>query len=296
MVDDDKYAGKREDAKKKARAAGRDPTDLSKMSFAEHFDELRSRLFYCVISVVVFFIICYCAKSLIVTAILDPYEGYRQDKIAEGEPDPGSLEYISPAEGFLFYLKTSFLGALFLSIPVILYQLWRFIGAGLYDNERKSVMRVVPFSILLFLIGLSFGYFVLFPVGLGFLLDFAPREVLESSIVVSKYFDLFFMLIFIMGLIFQAPLIMVVTTGVGLTTPELFTSKRRYFVLGAFVAAALFTPPDPVTQCLLAAPLVILFEVGIFFSKRTARKKGWVPESEAESESELESSPPEVAG
>ena len=249
------------------------PKDPSKMTFAEHFEELRTRLFRCVLSVVVLFVICYIFKDYIVEFILRPYEAYRDKMVAAGGRDPGALVFIGPTEGFIFYLNTSFMAALFFSAPVILYQMWLFIGAGLYSKEKKSIMRVVPFSVGLFLGGLAFGYAVLFPVGLSFLVSFPDPEILVASITVSKYCDLFFILILIMGFMFQAPLIMVVTTRVGLTTPALFSSKRRYFLLGAFICAAMFTPPDAVTQCLLAGPLLILFEVGIILSRRVVKKQ-----------------------
>jgi len=256
--------------KPKVKPPGKDP---SKMTFAEHFVELRTRLLRCVISVVVLFVICYILKDYIVEFILRPYEAFREKVVAEGGKDPGALVFIGPTEGFIFYLKTSFMAALFFSAPVILYQMWLFIGAGLYSKEKKSIMRIVPFSILLFLSGLAFGYLVLFPIGLSFLVSFPDPDIIVASITVSKYCDLFFLLILIMGFMFQAPLVMVVTTSIGLTTPELFTSKRRYFLLGAFICAAMFTPPDAITQCLLAGPLLILFEFGILLSRRVVKKQ-----------------------
>jgi sec-independent protein translocase protein TatC len=246
---------------------------LSRMSFSEHFEELRKRLVYCAVSVFLLFIVCYIFKDYLVGFVLHPYNAFREEVVASGKADPGALIFIGLQHGFLFYLKACFMASLFLSAPVLLTQMWLFIGAGLYSKEKGSILRVVPFSILLFLLGLAFGYFVLFPIGMEFLLSFPNPAHMSSSITVSLYFDLFFMMILIMGFVFQAPLIMVVTTSIGLTTPELFTTKRRYFLLGAFVCAALFTPPDAITQCLLAGPLVVLFEAGILLSKGVVKKK-----------------------
>jgi sec-independent protein translocase protein TatC len=263
--------------------------DLSRMSFADHFEELRKRLVFCVLTVIVLFVVCYVFRDPLIKFVLKPYEDYRARTIADGGKDPGELVYLALTEGFIFHLKTCFLFAIFIGAPVILYQMWQFIGAGLYKREKKSITRIVPFSVALFLAGLAFGYLVLFPIGMSFLLSFPDPAVLVPSIAVSKYFDLFFMMILVMGFMFQAPLIMVVTTSVGLTTPELFSTKRRYFLLGAFVAAAFFTPPDAVTQCLLAAPLVLLFESGILLSKRAIKKRRAREEAEraAESSSEM---------
>lgn len=274
--------------KRKKRAQKK--SDGSKMTFSEHFEELRTRLVVCVVSVLVLFILCYIFSDTLVRYILRPYLEYREKMVADGREDPGELGFIGPTEGFVFYLKTAFLGAIFLSCPVILHQMWMFISAGLYKLEQKAVMRVLPFSILLFLAGILFGYLVLFPVGLQFLLNFPDPDLLGPSLTVSKYFDLFFILILVMGFMFQTPLVMVVTTHVGLTNAKLFSSKRRYFLLGAFIVAAMFTPPDAITQCLLAGPLVCLFEVGILLSKRVERKE----ESEEESEEEEEPKPAKV--
>lgn len=258
------------EARPKTKVPRKDP---AKMTFAEHFDELRKRLVRCVISVVVLFIGCWIFREYLVAIIQHPYDSYREGVIASGREDPGPLAIIAVTEKFVFYLKTAFLAAIFISAPVILYQMWLFIGAGLYKKEKMAISKVVPFSILLFLGGLAFGYFVLFPIGMSFLLDFGNVEKFDNNITVSKYCDLFYLLILIVGFMFQAPLIMVVTTKVGLTTPELFSSKRRYFLLGAFICAAMFTPPDPATQCLLAGPLLILFEFGILLSKRVVKKQ-----------------------
>ena len=246
--------------------------DMVKMTFAEHFEELRRRLVVCFASVIILFVVCYIFSDELVQIILLPYNAYRDKVLGRGGEDPGKLMYISLPEGFLFYLKTAFLSALFLSFPVILHQLWKFIGAGLYKKERRAVMRVLPFSIFMFLAGILFGYFVLFPIGMQFLMSFPDQDLMVPSITVSKYFDLFFILNVIMGFMFQTPLLMVVTTKIGLTTPALFSSKRKYFLLGAFVVGAVMTPPDAVTQCLLAIPLLGLFELGILLSKRVARE------------------------
>lgn len=258
---------------KKRTVRRRKKTEAGKMTFSEHFEELRSRLIVCVVSVLVLFILCYIFSDALVKVILRPYLSYREKMVADGMEDPGELGFIGPTEGFVFYLKASFLGALFLSFPVILCQMWMFISAGLYHKERRAVMRVLPFSILLFLAGILFGYFILFPIGLQFLLNFPDPDVLQAALTVSKYFDLFFILILVMGFMFQTPLVMVVTTRVGLTDAKLFSSKRRYFLLGAFVIAAMFTPPDAITQCLLAGPLVCLFELGIILCRRVERKE-----------------------
>jgi len=132
---------------------------------------------------------------------------------------------------------------------------------------------------LLFFAGLTFGYKVLFPVGLKFLVQFGDTETFGASISMSRYLSLFSLLILVTGFIFQTPLIMVVTTSVGITTPQFFSSKRKYFILGAFVASAVFTPPDVITQCFLAGPLVLLFELGIVLSRMVRKRKEAPPDA-----------------
>lgn len=247
---------------------------FKKMTFSEHFEELRSRLLFCVIGVVGAFVVCFCFKDFLVSLVLSPYESLRMAKAADEDGEQlRRLVFISPTEKFLFYLKVCFLFAIFVDAPIILYQMWRFIAAGLYGHERRPVMRVVPISVGLFLVGMLFGYMVLFPIGLKFLIEFGDPELLEASISVSRYFSLFALLILVMGFIFQTPLIMVVTTSVGFTSPEFFSSKRKYFILGSFVASALLTPPDWITQILLAGPLIVLFEIGIILCRGARKNK-----------------------
>ncbi|MHC4945248.1 MAG: twin-arginine translocase subunit TatC [Planctomycetota bacterium] len=262
---------------------------LKKMTFSEHFDELRRRLIYCAVSVLVTFVIALIFKDYLVRIVAAPYEALRAAEAAEEGAQPlRDLVFIRPAEKFLFYLKVCFLAAIFVSAPIILYQMWRFIGAGLYRRERRSVMRIVPLSVVLFLMGMAFGYFVLFPIGMDFLVHFGDPDLFEPSITVNSYFGLFALLIIVMGFIFQTPLIMVVTTSVGMTTPTFFSSKRKYFVLGAFVMSALLTPPDWVTQTLLAGPLIVLFEIGILLSKGVRRRRRQRGEWEEEDEDDFD--------
>lgn len=249
--------------------------ELKKMSFSEHFEELRLRLLVSLCSVVVFFVICFVFKDYLKNLVLAPYESLRHASMEQGDQPLRKLVFIRPTEKFVFYLKMCFFTAVLLSGPVILHQMWRFIAAGLYRHERRPVMQVMPLSLGLFVTGMVFGYTVLFPIGLRFLIQFGDTQTMDASISVSAYFSLFTLLILLMGFIFQTPLVMIVLCRVGITTPEFFASKRKYFILAAFVAGALLTPPDWITQCLLAGPLAVLFEVGIHLSriigKRAAR-------------------------
>jgi len=250
--------------------------EFKKMTFSEHFDELRRRLLRCFYGVIAAFVVCYFFKLEIGELIQKPYFNLREMDEYKGL---GLLQCIRPTEGFIFYIKASFFAAVLVNTPILLYQMWKFIGAGLYDKERKKVMRILPFSTALFMTGMAFGYFVLFPLGLNFLIS-CCEDQLQSAITISAYFSLFTLLILIMGFIFQTPLVMVVVTRIGLITPEFFAKNRKFFILGAFVMSALFTPPDWVTQCLLAGPLLVLFELGIILSKGMKKKQAEADEAD----------------
>ncbi len=246
--------------------------ELKKMSFGEHFDELRRRLMVCVGSIVVLFIVCFIFKEPLKNLVLDPYESLRLASL-DGEHPLKKLVFISPTEKFVFYLKVCLLFSILVAGPIILYQMWQFIGAGLYLKEQRPIKRIMPISLVLFAVGMVFGYSVLFPIGLEFLITFGDQDKLDASIAVSRYFSLFSLLILVMGFVFQTPLVMVVTTKIGITTPKFFSSKRKYFILGAFIVSALLTPPDWATQCLLAGPLIVLFEIGIVLCRFLVKGK-----------------------
>ena len=196
-----------------------------------------------------------------------------------GHPDPvtgsdiGPLKSIAVTESFLAHFKVALLTAALISAPWMLYQLWMFVGAGLYDRERAVILKIFPFSIVMFAAGMSFGFFVLVPVGLDFLLSYADPGVIESSITVGSYLSLLFVLLFVMGFVFQIPLVMTVTASVGLIRPQTFRKRRKAFILVAFLLAAMFTPPEYTTQILVAIPMVVLYEIGVLLAEWTVRRK-----------------------
>jgi sec-independent protein translocase protein TatC len=190
-----------------------------------------------------------------------------------GGVDIGPLRQTTTTEQFFAYLKAALLTAALISAPILLYQLWQFIGAGLYTHERYAVMRTLPLSVLLFGVGMSFGFLILVPVALDFLLSYGDPELVRAEITVGSYLSLLFILLFVMGMVFQVPLVMTVVSRMGLIEPATFRKHRRYFILGAFILAALLTPPDYVTQLLVAGPMMILFELGILLAMVAARRR-----------------------
>ena len=222
-----------------------------RLSLVEHLEELRAR----VIKSVVFIIIASCALYNFIDDILP----------AIVRP-AGKLVFIAPAEAFIVNIKIAFLGGLFLSSPFVLCQIWQFVSAGLKKSERKHVFIFGILSFIFFIIGSLFGYIVIVPIGMKFLLNFAT-DLVTPMISVNKYISFVGSLTFAFSIVFQLPLIMLFLTKIGMVTPIFLVKKRRYAIVAMFVAAAILTPPDVITQCLMAGPLLVLYEIGIMFSK-----------------------------
>lgn len=222
-----------------------------KRTFVEHLDELRSRILKssaCVLLVSLLFF--YCVEKIF-PYIIKPV---------------GSLVFIAPAEAFITYIKVAFFGGIFLSSPFVIYQIWKFVSIGLNENERRYVMIFGPTSLLLFVVGTCFGYFIIMPIGLKFLLGFAT-DFMSPMITVSKYISFAGMLTLAFGVIFELPIVISFLTKIGLVTPAFLATKRKHAIVFIFITAALLTPPDVVTQTLMAVPLLALYEISIILSR-----------------------------
>lgn len=184
-----------------------------------------------------------------------------------------TLQAIKYQEAFISYLKASIVAALLLASPWILLQLWSFVGAGLYTHERRYVLLYLPFSFLAFGCGVAFGYFVLIPEGLSYLATYANPELVSFKVTLEFYLSLFLLLTLALGLVFQLPLVMMFLARARIFTPKEYAKHRKYFLLTAVILGAVLTPPDPVTQILLASPMFLLYELGIWLSRITARRQ-----------------------
>ena len=182
---------------------------------------------------------------------------------------PGLIS-ITPLQDFLTFMLAAALCGLGVASPIVLHQVWRFIGAGLYRRERRVVMSYLPASIGLFLAGMTFGFLVLVPYALYFLTGLADSDAMFT---IRDYFRFLFLLTIALGFVFQLPVVMVALTRVGVTTPDLYVRYWRHVILGMFVVGAILTPPDPFTQAMMAGPMILLFFVGLFFSKLVYRRK-----------------------
>jgi Tat protein translocase TatC len=198
------------------------------------------------------------------------------------EKDKGAkVVAVQYTEQFFTYMKIAFIAGIFLASPLILYHMWRFIGAGLYRHEQRIAVFFVPFSVFLFLSGCFFGYFLLIPWGLSYLGSYGDPELVDTMLSIGSYLSLFLTLTLVLGLVFQVPLVMFFLAKAGIVKPETFSRMRRIQILATFVVAAVLTPPDPFTQSMLAVPIVILYEIGIIASRAAVR---WTPARDADAE------------
>jgi sec-independent protein translocase protein TatC len=277
------------------------------MSLGDHLDELRKRLIRGLVAVALAFAVGWAFYAELSQVVLRPMHqalGWidadqvdkYEERLAEApelprstyfetdEPDDRRLrpEYTvnqkmvatGATEGFLFGLKVALFFALAVGSPVLLWEMWRFIAAGLYRHERSVVGRTIPLSLLLFFAGAVFGYFVMVPYGLYFLATAFPPEELQFLPRLSEYLSFLSILTLALGLVFQLPLVMYVLVRIDLVPRATFRTYRSYFIVGAFILSALLTPPDPFTQMLLAGPMIVLYEIGLMCARLAERRAG----------------------
>lgn len=236
----------------------------AKMPFLGHLEELRKRLIACAIAAGAGFVISYIFADRLFQLLILPLKA----QLPEGD----KLIYTNLPEMFLTYLKSALVAGILISSPYIFYQLWMFIAPGLYHKERKYVLPFVIFSTILFVGGALFGYFVVFPFGFKFFLSFS-NDSIQALPSVKQYFSFSIKLLFAFGVVFELPVIVFFLTKIGVVTPKLMRRKRKYAVLLTFMLAAILTPPDVFTQLMMAAPLLLLYEISIIVSKMAERKK-----------------------
>ena len=227
------------------------------LTLTKHLEELRNRI----IKSLIFIIVASCALYAFV------------DKILPNLVKPvGKLVFIAPQEAFIARIKIAFFGGLFLSAPFLLYQIWKFVSLGLRPKETKYTLIFGPLSLIFFFLGAFFGYFIIIPIGIKFLLGFAT-DLITPMITVQRYISFVGILTLSFGVIFELPLVGLFLTKIGLVTPELLSKRRKHAVVIVFIVAAILTPPDIITQCLMALPLLVLYEISIIFSKFAYRSR-----------------------
>ncbi len=247
--------------------------DRDKMPFLSHLEELRKRLIACAIAVGIGFAICYAFRERLFLILVSPLK----DVLQNGD----KLIYTHLLAAFLTYLKTAAVAGILLTAPYLFYQIWMFIAPGLYQHEKKYVIPFVVYSTLLFVGGALFGYFIVFPLGFKFFLSF-ENAYIQPLPSINEYFSLAIRLLFCFGIAFELPVVIYFLAKIGIVTPESLKKKRKYAVLLMFVVAAIFTPPDPASQVMMALPLIILYEIGIIVAKIGTKKKAKKEEMDME--------------
>ena len=230
--------------------------------------ELRDRLLNIVKVVLLVFLVISPFANDLYTELAEPLIG--------SLPEGSTMIATEVASPFLAPFKFAFVFAVFLVMPFILYQVWAFIAPGLYAKEQKIVMPLMVSSSILFYMGVAFAYFAVFPLAFGFLMQSAPDGVAVMTDI-SRYLDFVLKMFFAFGLAFEVPVATFLMIRAGISTPESLTKKRPYVIVGAFIFGMLFTPPDIISQTMLAIPMWLLFEVGIIAARKFHRPDEEVP-------------------
>ncbi len=232
--------------------------DNAKMSFLEHLEELRRRIFYSLISIFIAFIICWAFSKKIFKVIVAPAIKYLNPK--------GELSFFSIPEPFMLYMKVAFISALFLASPFILTQLWLFIAPGLYEKEKAYALPFIFFTSIFFIIGGIFGYYIIFPLTCKFLLSYG--EDFKAMLRISDYFSFFSKVILGIGLVFEMPILAFFLAKLNLITHKFLLKNFRYAILIIFIIAAVITPStDAITQTALAVPMIGLYIISILVAR-----------------------------
>ncbi len=229
--------------------------DASRMTLREHFEELRWCLIRAIIGLAAAVAVCWFLHDWTMQLIVQPL---RQAQYGE------SLKVLEPAEGLLQYLKVDLILGLVLASPWVGYQIWTFVGKGLQPRERQYVYVYAGLSVLLFVAGVAFAYFIMLRLIMQILIQFDPAGISTADLQFSAYVSFFFNLTLAMGLVFQVPVVMRFLSGLGLVSRNTWKSSRKYAIVVAFLIGALVTPADPISQITAAIPIVLLYEIGIF--------------------------------
>jgi sec-independent protein translocase protein TatC len=228
------------------------------MPITAHLEELRRRLVIIAIAAGIGFGVSYFFASQIFELLMAP--------LLQALPPDGKLIFTGVTEAFFTYLKVAILSGVFLASPLILYQIWVFVAPGLYARERRYVVPFVVFSTIFFIGGALFGYLVVFPYGFKFLLGFATEHIRPFPRI-KEYFSLASKLLLAFGVVFELPLFVFFLAKIGLVTSRLLIKQFKYAVLIIFGISAMLTPPDVVTQFMMAGPILILYGISILVAK-----------------------------
>ena len=242
---------------------GQEHEELAEGTLLSHLVELRSRLFRIVGAVFLVFLALLPFAKMIFNYVAAP--------LVSVVPN-GELLALNPVSPLTATIALTFYMALFIAMPVVLYQVWAFVAPGLYRKEKRFAFPLLGTSIFLFYLGMAFAYYVVFPLIFGFVSTFTP-ETVNYQPDMTAYVGFVMMVVLVFGLAFETPVATVLLVWTGLTTTDKLAKARPYVFLGAFVIGMLLTPPDMISQTMLAVPIYILFELGILMSRMFSRKE-----------------------
>ncbi|WP_116367994.1 twin-arginine translocase subunit TatC [Parahaliea mediterranea] len=238
--------------------------DDQPLPLVAHLTELRDRLLRAILAVLVVFIALFPFANDIYTFVSEPLRAIL--------PEGAGMIATEVASPFLTPFKLTLVTAIFGAIPYVLYQVWSFIAPGMYRHEKRLAIPLLVSSVALFYAGAAFAYFVVFPLVFGFFASVAPEGITIMTDI-NSYLNFVLKLFFAFGLAFEIPIAAVLMIWAGITTPDQLVKKRPYIIVGCFVFGMLLTPPDVISQSLLAIPMWALFEVGVFFGRFVQRRK-----------------------
>jgi sec-independent protein translocase protein TatC len=232
--------------------------------FVSHLIELRTRILLMLAGIMVVFAFLAPFSNRIYTQLAGPLLAHL--------PDSSSMIAIDVVSPFLAPVKLSLILSLFIAMPWVLYQAWAFVAPGLYRNEKRMVLPLVVSSTALFYCGMAFAYFVILPIFFAFITGTAPEGVAVMTDI-NRYLNFILMLFFAFGVAFEVPIATIILTLIGATTPDALVAKRPYIIVGTFVIGMVLTPPDVISQTLLAVPMWLLFEIGVVLSRILLRRQ-----------------------
>lgn len=241
----------------KSEAAGEQEESLAEGTLLSHLIELRSRLLKIAVAVVLVFVVLLPFSTRIFSLVSEPLR-----QVLPG----GAMIATQVASPLLTPFKLTFFVSLFVAMPIVLYQVWAFVAPGLYKKEKRFAMPLLASSIVLFYLGIAFAFFVVFPLMFNFFTAVAPEGV-EVQTDISQFLDFITTIVFAFGIAFEVPIATVLVVWTGLTTPAKLAKARPYVFLMAFIIGMFLTPPDVISQTLLAVPVYLLYELGILMSK-----------------------------
>lgn len=246
------------------QGAGKSKDAERPMTLLEHLTELRSRLLRAFIAVFVGFLLCYGVAGKLFSLLAKP--------LVQVLPADGRLMFTGLAGGFFVELKVAFVAGIFLASPYIFYQIWAFISPGLYEQEKRQMLPLSAFSAFFFLAGAAFCYFAVFPVAFAFFMSYSTDSIVAMPSI-NEYLSFALQMLVAFGVIFEMPVFAYFLARMGMITAEKMRKVRRYAILGIFVVAAIFTPPDVFSQTLMAVPMLFLYEVSIFVASLVRKNK-----------------------